>query len=279
MVWKPIFTQLQRSKVLLAYYTLKFATTNEMDMSKLLKNEFLGGGSFSSVFSGSYKLKDGSVVPVAIKILRPEVIEHDASILYEGQLLKSLSHPSIITCYGWHMDMSEDLNNSTVNIVLELCDTTLRHIIQNKSWDNMKTIKAISEIASGMEFMHSKGLMHRDLKPENVFVKNDKIKIADVGLAKYMKDSMGTIAGTSHYMAPEVVHHCYNKKADVYSFGLILWELWYKQTSPPIEQRSKEGLKLMEPFPNEPHSTLIQSCSKIEPHKRPTFTRIVKQLQ
>ena len=56
------------------------------------------------------------------------------------------------------------------------------------------------------------------------------VKIADVGLAKAEVDITGTLAGTPVYMAPEVFHsQVYNTKADIYSLGLVMWEMWYGQ--------------------------------------------------
>ena len=55
-----------------------------------------------------------------------------------------------------------------------------------------------------------------------------KVKLADVGVAKHEKDITGTTCGTSLYLAPEVLEgRIYNSKADMYSFGFVLWELWY----------------------------------------------------
>ena len=59
-----------------------------------------------------------------------------------------------------------------------------------------------------------------------------KVKLADVGVAKHEKDITGTICGTSLYLAPEVFEgKIYNSKADMYSFGFVLWELWYGKTA------------------------------------------------
>ena len=58
------------------------------------------------------------------------------------------------------------------------------------------------------------------------------MKLADVGVAKHEKEITGTVCGTPLYMAPEVFQgHIYNSKADMYSFGFVLWELWYAETA------------------------------------------------
>ena len=59
-----------------------------------------------------------------------------------------------------------------------------------------------------------------------------KVKLADVGVAKHERDITGTVCGTPLYLAPEVFKgHLYNSKADMYSFGFVLWELWYGETA------------------------------------------------
>lgn len=106
-------------------------------------------------------------------------------------------------------------------------------------------VQCACDIAEGMAFIHSKGLLHRDLKSLNVLVDhNGRCKIADLGLARKLTPdvrSFGvgeegerepmlaleatTMAGTVQWMAPEVVKESYGRKADVFSFGMVLWEL------------------------------------------------------
>ena len=59
-----------------------------------------------------------------------------------------------------------------------------------------------------------------------------RVKLADVGVAKHERDITGTVCGTPLYLAPEVFEgRIYNSKADMYSFGFVLWELWYGKTA------------------------------------------------
>ena len=85
------------------------------------------------------------------------------------------------------------------------------------------------DIARGMEYIHSQGVIHRDLKPENVLIdKEFHLKIADFGIAcgEAYYDSPADDPGTYRWMAPEMIKKkSYGRKVDVYSFGLILWEM------------------------------------------------------
>lgn len=82
-------------------------------------------------------------------------------------------------------------------------------------------------IAEGLKFIHSKGIIHRDLKPENIFIKNDTIKIGDFGLATTRKSMSRVYCGTKKYIAPEIGKQGIKARADMYSFGIILFEMCY----------------------------------------------------
>lgn len=110
-------------------------------------------------------------------------------------------------------------------------------------------------IADGLKFIHSKGIIHRDLKPENIFIKNDTIKIGDFGLATTRKSMSKVYCGTRLYMAPEIGKRGVQARADLYSFGIILFEMCYamngNERKPILENiRRKEA----------PIETYLQEC-------------------
>ena len=89
--------------------------------------------------------------------------------------------------------------------------------------------KWLSGLVDGLSFLHDRGIVHRDLKPGNVFVENGVVKIGDVGLSKFISESHRSAqtqsVGTVYYMAPEVAHGRYGREVDVYSLGIVLYEL------------------------------------------------------
>jgi len=103
------------------------------------------------------------------------------------------------------------------------------HKLERKSLPLQKLIAIALDIARGMEYIHSQGVIHRDLKPENVLIDQDfHMKIADFGIAceEAYCDSLADDPGTYRWMAPEMIKHkSYGRRVDVYSFGLILWEM------------------------------------------------------
>lgn len=85
--------------------------------------------------------------------------------------------------------------------------------------------KTFFDIILGLEYLHSKEIVHRDLKPENILFKKDLTwKICDFGLSKVVDESMTPLVGNKVYIAPECGSE-YNQIADIYSIGLIMFEV------------------------------------------------------
>ena len=126
---------------------------------------------------------------------------------------------------------------------------------------------------------------------------NGKVKLADVGVAKHEKDITGTICGTTLYLAPEVCEgRIYNSMADMYSFGFVLWELWYGETAfqDTVVSRSQSVLledvrQGLRPIHIEGTSQpwgiwqeVMQACWQKDPRQRLTAQKgweLLKQLQ
>ena len=98
--------------------------------------------------------------------------------------------------------------------------------LEHKPISSKKVISFALDIAHGMEYVHAQGIIHRDLKPENVLVDGElHPKIADFGIS-CEASKCDSLRGTYRWMAPEMIKgKRYGREVDVYSFGLILWEL------------------------------------------------------
>ena len=180
---------------------------------------------------------------VAIKTL-PEEFAKDADRLArferEAKLLASLNHPNIAAIHGFEED------NGTHFLVLELVEgDTLADRLKRGAIPIEESLKLALQIAEALEAAHARGVIHRDLKPANIKVTPDgKVKVLDFGLAKaYAGDEadvsvsnsptlsmaatqQGIILGTAAYMSPEQASGISaDKRADVWSFGVVLFEM------------------------------------------------------
>ena len=152
-------------------------------------------------------------------------------------------------------------------------------------------------IARGMMILHQHHIIHRDLKPGNILLDNDYHPyITDFGLSKLYETGRSMIqsqqCGTSMYMAPEIIQgNRYNGKVDVYSFGILMYEVVTNSLPYPLLLNGKmtpyifnqkvveEDLRPKFEFPiNKSIQKLIESCWAKDPKERPTFEEIFKKL-
>jgi eukaryotic-like serine/threonine-protein kinase len=139
----------------------------------------------------------------------------------------NLRHPNLVGIYDIKFDREEQ-----GWIVMEfIAGESLRDRIDRYS-QSVKIDEAVglfAQLAAGVAYLHDQGIVHRDLKPANVFIDNGLIKIGDYGLSKYISASrrggQTESVGTFHYMAPEIGKGEYGKEIDIYSLGVILYEL------------------------------------------------------
>ncbi|XP_036203481.1 eukaryotic translation initiation factor 2-alpha kinase 3 isoform X5 [Myotis myotis] len=178
--------------------------------------------------------------------------QHSSSKSSEPSLSISLSRPTTLSL-DLTKNTAEKLQPSSPKVYLyiqmQLCRKenlkdwmNSRCSMEERGWDTCLHI--FLQIAEAVEFLHSKGLMHRDLKPSNIFfTMDDVVKVGDFGLVTAMDQDedepmvltpMPAYArhtgqvGTKLYMSPEQIHgNNYSHKVDIFSLGLILFELLY----------------------------------------------------
>ncbi|KAK4798660.1 hypothetical protein SAY86_030986 [Trapa natans] len=263
-----------------------------VDMSKLLIGLRFAHGAHSKLYHGIYMDE-----PVAVKIIRvPDDDENgclaarlEKQFTREATLLSHLHHQNVIKFVAackmppLYFIITEYLSEGSLRAYL--------HKLEHKSIPLQKLLAIALDIARGMGYVHSQGVIHRDLKPENILIdENFHLKIADFGIAcdAAYCDTLTDDPGTYRWMAPEMIKHKpYGRKVDVYGFGLILWEMVagripYDNMTPVQAAFAVLHKDLRPEIPKDcplALQALIEQCWSQYPDKRPEFWQIVKVLE
>ena len=257
----------------------------------------LGEGASCTVYRGEYKR-----TPVAIKIMMGSYAGQNIiqEFTREVTAMITLRHPNLVLFMGASVDPQ-------MMIISEFCSgESLFKLLHEKknvhlSWN--QKFKMIIDIARGMLYLHEAQppILHRDLKSLNLLLmdqvngQNDfvLVKVTDFGIARILDEVAPRITmqvGTCHWMAPEVMNsQPYSFPADVYSFGIVLWEIAaretpYKDLKPyEIPDRVLKGVRpdLNKISPGVPPAIkdLIALCWDQSPQNRPTFRQIIGILE
>nr|XP_057919434.1 macrophage colony-stimulating factor 1 receptor isoform X2 [Doryrhamphus excisus] len=151
------------------------------------------------------------------------------------------------------------------------------------------------QVAQGLDFLAARNCIHRDVAARNVLLTNHRIaKICDFGLARdIMNDSNYVVKGNARlpvkWMAPESIFDCvYTVQSDVWSYGILLWEIFSLGKSPypsmAVDSRFykmvKRGYQMCQPdFAPPEIYTIMTMCWHLEPTERPTFSKISHMIQ
>ena len=155
----------------------------------------------------------------------------------EADMLLRLRHPHILGFLKAYK-YCDASGNVAVAIVTDFCENGDLHTYLSRGHrpDLFKRLQWLQQLAEGLNYIHSQGIVHRDIKPQNILIsRGETLKIADVGLAKPLydiqsqfgiidrtfQDYMSSLVGSPNYMAPEVWGQHYNEKSDVFSLGLV----------------------------------------------------------
>jgi len=194
--------------------------------------KLLGSGNYSHVYGGYHKITEQRVAVKHIKktSIKPKVSE---KLMVEIEVLKYIHHPNII-----HL-IDVVVSERSIYIVLEFCrGGELAKFLKKTGKLSEKIAQRFAiQLRNGLYIFNELGIVHRDLKPQNILMSESSesaiLKIADFGFAKFSFDSSmnKTVCGSPLYMAPEILKGKeYNRVVDLWSFGVILWQLLFGQT-------------------------------------------------
>ncbi|XVF80823.1 hypothetical protein PTKIN_Ptkin15bG0106200 [Pterospermum kingtungense] len=287
----------------------------EIDLAKLDIRHVLAHGTYGTVYRGVY---DGQ--EVAVKVLdwgedgiasAAEAAALRASFRQEVAVWHKLDHPNVTKFIGASMGTSnlkiptkgatsENNNNSLPSkaccVVVEyLPGGTLKNFLIRNSRKKLAfkvVIQIALDLARGLSYLHSKKIVHRDVKTENMLLDPRRTsKIADFGVARVEaqnpRDMTGE-TGTLGYMAPEVLDgKPYNRRCDVYSFGICLWEIYccdmpYPNLSFAEVSSAVVRQNLRPEIPRCCPSSLasiMRKCWDAHPERRPDMDEVVRLLE
>lgn len=268
--------------------------------------------------SGQVYLARWHGAEVAVKVFQgSDPDEGERAMHQEIKNLSMLKHPSVVTLYG-RSYINKTPTTKLPAIVMEYVPggslrSALHKLRQETGRRGALGLRSKLQIALqaayAMKYLHFRNMIHFDVKAENFLcdlrdLTHPIIKAADVGLSKHKITSFvsGNMIGTLPWMAPELFPRMQrsgtidilyttpqvNNKVDVYSFGIMLWEIWTMGADPYRNMSANDllyhiiGGYLRPRIPidcNTYWSNLMQICWHAEPDKRPSFFQIAKDLE
>ncbi|XP_007528694.1 tyrosine-protein kinase ITK/TSK [Erinaceus europaeus] len=252
--------------------------------SELTFVQEIGSGQFGLVHLGYWLNKD----KVAIKTIQEGAMSEE-DFIEEAEVMMKLSHPKLVQLYG------VCLEQAPICLVFEF----MEHGCLSDFLRNQRGLFAAStllgmclDVCEGMAYLEEACVIHRDLAARNCLVgENQVIKVSDFGMTRFVLDDQYTSStGTKFpvkWASPEVFSFSrYSSKSDVWSFGVLMWEV-FSEGKIPYENRSNSevveditsGFRLYKPRLASLHIYQVMNhCWKEKPEDRPPFSILLCQL-
>lgn len=257
----------------------------EIKADEIIYGEKIGGGCFGSVYKGTCRGLTVAIKKLVKQDLDPKVME---DFRKEVDILTQMRHPNVVLFLGACTEPGK------MAIVCELMHDSVFGILRkHKDLSILQRVKMAKDTAQGMTWLHGADpqILHRDLKPQNLLVDDHwNVKLCDFGLSQVklqeqkIRDGK-SIPGTPLWMSPEVLlGKDVDEKADVYSYGIVLWEIM--SGNEPFAHHDSYGTfkkaitkeNERPPIPEHMHPSLkqlMERCWHPDPSARPSFQEIL----
>ncbi|XP_070394473.1 hepatocyte growth factor receptor-like isoform X2 [Dermacentor albipictus] len=282
-----------------AAFQLDEETKAILEADKLLfKREFVvlgpvvGQGHFGCVYGGTLELQGkDEVIRVAVKTLHNNSRGGDTDcqqFLKEALIMKDFTHVNVLPLIGLCLDERDGLMVITPYMKHGDLHSYLRNEMNSPTLRHLITFGI--HVAEGMAYLAHLKFVHRDLAARNCLLSEELIvRIADFGLSRdvyekdYYSDQDRKVKLPVKWMSPESLEAgVYDHKTDVWSYGVLLWELMTRGAPPYAHVDSwdmhsflKNGRRMQQPYfcPDQLYEIMLQ-CWELDPQKRPTFARL-----
>ncbi|XP_019853754.1 PREDICTED: uncharacterized protein LOC100636458 isoform X2 [Amphimedon queenslandica] len=281
-----------------------------IDNTSLRLLDSIGQGEFGLVYKAHLFDDQGAPIDVAVKTLKGTYDQNDINnLLLESLKMKELSHQNVMSIIG----VCLDAGTAPFIILPYMSGGSLHSYLQRNRNSIILTDDAIDpeqkvgiqltsiclQIAKGMQYISSKGIIHRDLAARNCMLDhNGIIKVADFGLSKslyeklyYKQEKDETVKLPVKWMAIESINDgIFSEKSDVWSFGVTCWEVYsggkvpYGGLSPmSIPKLLEEGHRMNKPNNNaccdNMYNEMMLQCWNASPEERPSFLNLLQKIE
>jgi predicted Ser/Thr protein kinase len=252
---------------------------------KIQLKQQIASGSFGAVYAAAY-----NNTPVAVKVHQSNMLSTD-DFLNEANLALSIKpHPNVLVTLG-----ITQLDENTIGLVMEYCagGSLWSQIKDHPPQSKQQVLDMLVSIASGLEHLHSNGIIHRDVAARNVLITAEgHLKLADFGMSRKLKEGDGSktnqTIGPAASMAPESIRNgTYSKKSDVWMFGIMIYEILSGKkphgsaenlVSVAIDIRETGRIPTLDEHVDDFFKQLMHKCCQFEPDQRPDFEQIIQEL-
>jgi serine/threonine protein kinase len=223
----------------------------------------LGRGGFGEVWLAE-KRSQFVTKKVAVKLPHEDQIDFD-KIRQEATLWEQASgHPNVLPI------IDADVYEDQVVIVSEYADggSLADKLVREEKLSLKEAVETTIGILSGLEFLHNRQIIHRDIKPQNILLQGNTPRLADFGISRAMQTTMvsSAVIGTDAYMSPESFDGKRNAQTDIWSVGVVLYQLLKGSLPFPQEHPSERMFAVLtkefEPLPEEIPSELRRIVKK-----------------